>query len=726
MKQIVQNYKTRKLEIQDVPAPVVKPGGVLVRNVNSLISVGTEKLMIGLAKKSLLAKAKARPDLVKRVIDKARQEGLFEAYRQAMARLETPVSLGYSSSGEVIEAGEEAGEFRAGDRVACAGQGFASHAEIIYVPKNLCVKIPKEVSFEEAAFVNIGAIALHGVRTGEPALGEKAVVIGLGLLGQIAVQILRASGLEVLGIDIDEKKTKLAKNLGANEVAVAGKEDILKKAKSFTKGVGADIVYIFASTNSNEPVEWAGEISRERGRVIIIGEITINIPRKIYYEKELKVIISRSSGPGIYDPLYEKKGIDYPISYVRWTIKRNLEEFLRLVEKKRVNLQPLITHKFKFKEALRAYEMILGKTEEKNYIGVLQEYEKGRREKSRIINLKKTEDTYIKEGKGEKKINLGLIGAGLHSKGEILPTLGHFPEINFLGVADIDGLNARAIGEKFSFKYCTTDYKRVIKDKRINTLIIATPHNLHAKMLIEALKEKKNIFIEKPLAIKEKEIQDIVKAYNKNPSKVMVGFNRRFSSFSSLAKELFSWYKGPYIINCRVNTGYIPKEHWVHDLKVGGGNIIGEVCHFVDLIQFFTDSYPKEVYAKTISGEVREHIPDDNLAINLKMESGSLASIIYTALGNKSFPRERIEIFGGGAVAVIDNFRSLDYVDNKKRKKRSLNIDKGYQNEFSVFFEAIKEGRKLPVPFRDYLSVTFTTFKIVESIRTNSSQIIEI
>jgi len=714
MKQVVLNYKTRKLELLDVPSPVVKPGGVLVKNINSLISVGTEKLVINLAKKSLLEKAKSRPDLVKKVINKLKQEGLSETYRQTMTRLEESVPLGYSSAGEIIEVGQGIEEFQVGDRVACAGHKFASHAEIIFVPKNLFVKIPKNVSFEEAAFVNLGAIALHGVRMGRPTLGEKAVIIGLGLLGQIAVQILKASGCQVFGTDISEKKTNLAKQLGADEVAVTGQEDIVKRVKSFTNGVGADIVYIFASTYSNQPIELAGEIAREKGRVVIVGEISIKIPRKIYYEKELDVVVSRSSGPGIYDPFYEKKGIDYPISYVRWTLRRNLEEFLRLIGDGKIKLAPFITHRFKIEDALRAYEMLLSGKEE--CIGVLLEYEKEKKETPKI-------EFEAKKKIEKEKINLGFIGVGLHSKGVLLPILKKIKDINLLGVADIQGIEAQQVAKKFGFQYCTTDYKKILEDKNINTVMIATPHNLHAKMLIESLVAEKDIFLEKPLALNVEELKEIIKYYKQKPSRVMTGFNRRFSPFSLSIRKWFDWYDGPFIINCQVNFGFVPKDHWVHDPNIGGGLVIGEVCHFVDLIQFLTNSLPSEVYAQTISGNIGEHIPGDNVIINLRMENGSVASIIYTASGTKSYPREMIEIFGGGAVGVINNFRSASYFqDGKSEEKKTFNIDKGHQNELIIFFDSIQKGKETPVKFKDYLFTTLTTFKIMESIQTSSPQ----
>jgi predicted dehydrogenase/threonine dehydrogenase-like Zn-dependent dehydrogenase len=627
--------------------------------------------------------------------------------------------LGYSSAGRVIEVGPGVDELALKDRVACIGFESASHAEVVFTPKNLCVKIPGNVSFEEASFSALGAIALHGIRTGRPQIGERAVVIGLGLLGQIAIQILKASGLKVMGADIDKQKVKLANDLGADQVVTIGIDDAARKARSFTNGIGADIVYIFASTYSNQPIELAGEIARDRGRVVVVGEITVNVPRKIYYEKELKLFISRSFGPGIYDPQYEKKGTDYPISYVRWTEKRNAEEFLMLVSEKLVKLESLITHRFKIQDALTAYDMILGKTAEQ-CIGVILEY--GQEEKisnavgDRVVNLRRAEFPKIS---GQELINIGLIGAGLHSKGVILPTLKRIKGINLLGVADVQGLKARDSGARYGFEYTTSDYQKILDDKNINTVIIATPHNLHASMLVDAIKAKKNIFIEKPLALNVAELKEIAKNYQKLPARVMVGFNRRFSPFCIKAKEFLEFYDGPRVISCRVNTGYIPKDHWVHDPAVGGGNIIGEACHFIDLIQFFSGSLPNQVYAQAISGNVNENVANDNIAAVIKMQNGSTASLVYTALGTRSYPREKIEIFGGEAAASIDNFRSLICVkDGAKISKNSFGIDKGYYGEFTAFFEAIRQGQELPQKFSDYLYTSLTAFMMAESCKS--------
>jgi len=717
VKQLIQNYKTGELKLVDVPVPIVRPGGVLVRNVNSLVSVGTEKLMIDLAKKSLLGKAKARPDLVKQVINKVKTDGLREAYKASMSRLDNPVPLGYSCAGKVIEVGNEVNEFRVGDRVACFGSGYASHAEVVFVPKNLCVKIPENVDYENAAFVGLGGIALHSVRTAEAMLGNNVVIIGLGLLGLIAVQLVKASGGNVLGVDIDEEKVSLALKLGVDEGVVLGEENVVSKVEKFSKGYGADAVIILASTNSNQPIELAAEIARERAKIVVPGMVKLDLPRKVFYEKELQFVISRSTGPGIYDYIYEEKGVDYPISYVRWTEKRNMQEFLELVGKGIVRLSDLITHRFSVEQAEKAYQMIIGKSSER-YIGVLLSYDEGK-SLSDTVNLKK--DVLVETGKvAEKtKINIGMIGAGLFAKTTLLPLFKKYPFVNLCGIATASGSSGRHAGDKFGFDYCTSKYENLLDDEKIDCIVISTRHNLHAKLVIDSLKKGKDVFVEKPLALTCNELKEIIKIWKKNKGRLMVGFNRRFSPFSVKVKEWFGEECGPMVINCRVNAGFVPKDSWVQDLVEGGGRIIGEVCHFIDLIQYFTGSLPVKVFAETISGDRGKYLNEDNLVINIKMKDGSVASITYVANGDKSFPRERIEIFSGGAVCVIDDFKSMTFIRNgKKRKMKKFGIDRGYYNEFEVFFSAVKDDKPIPVDFEEYVFTTLATFGIMESIRT--------
>ena len=710
MKQIIQNYKTGKIKLAEVPVPAIKSGGVLVRNVVSLISAGTERLMIDLAKKSLLGKAIARPDLLKQVINKAKSEGIKEAHRQAVSRLDTPVPLGYSCAGEVMEAGEGVDDFKIGDKVACFGSGYASHAEVVFVPKNLCVKIPEGVSYEDGAFAGVGAIALHAVRTADPQLEKNIAVIGLGLLGLISVQLLKSSGCNVFGIDVDEEKTSLALELGADDVAITS-DDVITKVKSFSGGNGADAVIIFASTKSNKPVELAAEIAQEGAKIVVPGMVDLKLPRKAFYEKELKLIVSRAAGPGAYDPVFEERGVDYPISYVRWTEKRNMEAFLNLMAKGRINLDKLITHRFKIEEAEKAYEMLTRKSSEK-YIGVLFCYD---REKSLTakIDIRKQQ---VNQRKKKREINIGLIGAGLFAKGTILPILRKIPYVNLRGIATTTGSSARHVGDKYGFEYCSSDYEEILNDQDIDCVIIATRHNLHAKMVIEALEKGKDVFVEKPLALSIEELKNVVDSWKNQQGRLMVGFNRRFSPFSVKAKEWLGSINEPLVIHCRVNAGFIPNSSWVHDPNQGGGRVIGEVCHFIDLIQYFTDSTPSEVYATNLASNVYK--ASDNVTINLKMSNGSIGSITYVGNSDKAFPRERIEIFGGGAACVIENFKKLEFVQSGNRKRLSrFNVDRGHKDEFKTFFNTLLKGRSAPVDLSEYIYTTLTTFAVEESLR---------
>ena len=712
MKQVIQNYKTGELGLAEVPRPAIKAGGVLVRNVNSLVSVGTEKLMIDLAKKSLLGKALARPDLVKQVINKIKTEGLMEARRQAMGRLDSPVPLGYSCAGEVIEVGAGVDQFAVGDRLACSGYGFASHAEVVLVPQNLCAKIPEGVDYESAAFCTLGAIALHGVRSAQLTLGENVVVIGLGLLGQIACQIVKASGCTVFGVDVDREKVSLAIELGADQGAVSEEEDVEQRVRSSSGGYGADAVLVFASTSSSQPVELAAEISRDRGRVVIPGMVKLDLPRKIFYEKELTLVVPRSSGPGTYDPIYETKGIDYPLSYVRWTQRRNIEEFLDLVASGKVELGRIITHRFKTEDAEKAYQLIMEGKEK--YIGVLLCYEVDSKALVRKVWLKR-EEAKRRTAKGQ--IGVGLIGAGLFASTTMLPTIKQLPFVRLRGVATATGVTGQHVGDKFGFEYCTSDYHDLLNDEAIDCVMIATRHNLHAKLAVDALTRGKDVFVEKPLALSVPELKQVMEAWKESKRRLMVGFNRRFAPSTVKAKQWLGKGSEPIIINCRVNAGFIPKDSWVQDPEEGGGRIIGEACHFVDLIQYLSDAMPTKVYTQAISGEMGIYSSQDNVIISIGLEDGSVASITYVASGDKAYPKEKVEIFGNGSVCIIDNFKSVTFVKGgRTRKFKKSNVDRGYQAEFSALFTALRDGKPIPVDFTEYVFTTLATFCAVESI----------
>jgi predicted dehydrogenase/threonine dehydrogenase-like Zn-dependent dehydrogenase len=712
MKQIIQNYKSGELQLVEVPDPIIRQGGVILETKVSLVSVGTEKLMINLAQKGYLGKALARPDLVKQVINKIKVDGLVDAYKSVMGRLDTPVTLGYSSAGVAKEVGAGVSGIRIGDRLACFGDGFATHSELSYVPMNMLVKIPENVSLEEASFVGLGAIALNAIRVAKLTFGEKVAVVGLGLLGQLTVQMLKAFGCQVIGIDISESKIKMALEFGADRSALIGKEDVKEAVADFTGGVGVDAVIIMAGSQDNKPIELAAEIARDKGRVVACGMVSLDVPRQEFFKKELSLIVSRATGPGKFDPLYENKGIDYPLPFVRWTTQRNMGCFLDLINTGKVRLSALITHKFEIERALQAYDMILKGSEP--YLGVLIKYQ-GSAEVARKVRLKSSE-AKAPVNTEKKELGVGLIGAGLHANTNMLPVLKKTKGYELIGIADADGFKGKHTGKKYGFDYCTADYHELLADPDIDVIMIATRHNLHARMIIDALNADKQVFVEKPLAMNNEELNEIAEVYGRAGRQLMVGFNRRFAPLTTLAKSIIGSHSD-MVINCRVNAGYVPAESWVHDAQEGGGRVIGEVCHFVDLIQYLSGS----IVAR-LTAEGTDKNGQDNLVITLKMANGSVATILYASQGDRLLPRERIEVFSGKAVCVIDNFKSLfSAKDGKVERKKSFNLDRGYAGEFNAFLAAIKTG-KPPVNFADYFNTTAATFAISEAIKSGRTQ----
>jgi len=721
MKQVVQSYKTGELSVIDVPPPALKPGCVLVQNFASLVSAGTEKHMLEMAKKSLVGKALARPDLVRQLIAKARAEGILEAYRQAMNRLDTPVPLGYSCAGIVIDVGPGVEGFSKGDRVACAGSGYASHAEIVCVPQNFCVKIPEGVDFESAAFVALGGIALEAIRLAEVSLGARVVVIGLGLLGQLTIQLLKAAGCHVFGVDLAPAKVQMALRYGAEGGAVIGQADVEGAVREFAPH-GADAVIIMAATPSNQPLELAAQVARERARIVAAGLVGLNVPREPFFDKELELVISRAWGPGVFDPLYIEKGIDYPLAYARWTAKRNLEEFLAQIAKGTVEVKHLITHRFPIERATQAYDLILEGKEP--YIGVLLTYP-GAVEvvkeppKERKVELKSPLERPLKQKKDT--VGVGVIGAGLFATTTLLPILKRQKGVRLKGIATTTGHSGRHAGKKFGFEYCTTDYRELLSDPEVDLVIVLTRHGSHAHFVVEALQAGKHVYVEKPLAVNEDQMRTIIETYREAQKKggriLFVGFNRRFSPFTRWLKERFSRVEEPLAVHCTANAGPVPPDHWVHDPEQGGGRIIGEVCHFVDLIQHLTDSVPIRVYAETLDSEAYK--PSDNVVITLKMANGSIGSITYVAGGDKAFPRERVEIFGGGAVGLIDNFRKAVFVRRgRRRHKRSwLSIDRGHRAEIESLLSSLRATKEAPVDLTEYIYTTLATFAIEESLK---------
>lgn len=710
MKQVLLDLQSGSIQVENVPVPAVTRG-VVVENAYSLISAGTEASLINLAGQSLVGKAKARPDDVRKVIQKVGTDGLLPAYQQAMSRLERPEPLGYSSAGTVVTTGSD--EFEVGDRVACAGAGYAVHAEYVAVPKNLCVRIPDGVGFKEAAFTTVGAIAMHGVRNANVTVGENVAVIGLGLIGLLTVQILKAAGCRVIGIDIDPEKLALARDLGAD---VASNYDGLFERMRALSPFGADAVVITAATRSSAPIEAAGRLVRSQGRVVVVGNVGMDVPRDVFYEKEAEVVVSRSYGPGRYDRNYEERGIDYPI-YVRWTEKRNMEAFLELVRQKKIDLDRLITHTFPLDEAPGAYDLI--NTGKERFIGVLLQYSpNGSGASGTVVRLKEP-GAQARRAPAPAR-TLGCIGAGVHAQSALYPHLAGLP-VNLGGLATATGLSAQTVAKKYGFSYCTTDYKRILDDPDIDAVMIATRNDLHAAMAIDALRAGKDVFVEKPLATDIESLRRIVEARDESGRRVMVGFNRRHSPLAVKMKGFFANRATPAVLHYRVNAGQIPPEHWVHDDEQGGGMLISECCHFIDFMQYITGARPIQVVARAIepTGTLQKY---DNFQATLTFEDGSLGTVTYTTLGDRSYPKETVEVFAGNAVGRITDFRDLELRRDGKasRERRWLTQEKGFAEELLAFVKGEEPD------FAGSVATTIATFAAWESIDTGTAQEIDI
>jgi predicted dehydrogenase/threonine dehydrogenase-like Zn-dependent dehydrogenase len=713
MKALLQNFGNGELGVTEIPTPALRPGGILVQNAASLVSAGTEKKIIELAKMNPLKKAKARPDLVRKLLRRVGQEGIIGTTKTVMNLINMPIPLGYSCAGIVRAVGQGVTSINIGDAVACAGLGHANHAEMVFIPQNLAVRIPKSVSFDEASFVTVGAIAMQGVRQADVRIGENVVVLGLGLVGQLAAQICSASGCRVFGIDVDPSKVKLARELGMLDGASLD-QDVSFMLQKFTAGRGADAVVITAATKSSQPIELAAKLARDRARVVVVGDVKMNIPRRDYYEKELDIRLSRSYGPGRYDIAYEEKGQDYPLGYVRWTENRNMEAFLDLVFQKKVNAARLITHRFPIQSAHKAYDLLSGSKTEP-FIGILLDYDtKAVLNPTVCVQLKKS-------GLEKGAVGFGIIGAGQFAQGVLLPYLAKIRDVSIRSVATGSGISAQTVAKKYDCSNCTSDYKEILSNEHIHAVLIATQHHQHAQMVADALASGKHTFVEKPLAIKESQLDLIsetvaqLRAKQKEVPLLMVGYNRRFSPFAQKAKEAFDGEA--LVMNYRVNAGPVPKDHWTQDLELGGGRIVGEVCHFVDLMQFLTNSLVAEVFAWPL-GDAGEMPEPDSLNIQLKFESGSIGTIHYIANGDPSFPKERLEIFGGGRVSVIDNWRKFEICGRGMHVRESsmFTSKKGLAEELQRFVTGIREG-KAPISLESLIQTTKATFAIQASLR---------
>jgi len=707
VKQVTQNVRTGKLSVDEVPTPLLRPQGILVRNRASLVSAGTERMVMELAKKSLVGKARERPDLVRKVLDKLRRDGFLATLKTVREKLDREVPMGYSTCGDVTAVGAEARRFEIGQQVACAGAGYANHAEVNYIPRLLAVPVPPEVGPEAAAYATVGTIALQGIRNAELRFGETAVVVGLGLIGQLTVQILKAAGCRVVGLDPAEPRVEMALANGAELAIPSGDERLERDVLRFTRGRGADAILITAATDSNAPIEQAAALARDRARVVMVGVTGMNLPRKPYFEKELSFVVSRSYGPGRYDPQYEEHGHDYPAGYVRWTENRNLEAFLDLVAGGGVRPEVCTTHRFDISDAEKAYEMIL--TNREPHLGVLLTYPEPTAERAEKMSAKITLRTPAAKKPGGT-IGVSFFGAGGFARSVHLPNVAKLAGVELRGVVDAEGIAARSAGTKFGFDYCTSAEQEVLEDDRTDLVVISTPHSQHAAAICRALAAGKAVFVEKPLAINLEQVQQVREAVAAHPHGLLVGFNRRFSPLAVELKEFIAG-GGPLSVCYRCNAGAVPEDHWIGDPSEGG-RIIGEACHFFDFFAFLTDATPRTVYAAAPSiGS-----PDD-AAITVAYDDGSVCQLLYSSQGPASFSKERIEVFAGGKVGVLDDFRTLLLQPSvgKRKRRKLMKADKGHQAELRAFVDAVRNGSQMPIDVESLFDTTLTSIAAVAS-----------
>lgn len=714
MKQLLQNMKTGEPQVTDVPVPQCQPGAALIHTAASLVSSGTERMVVEFAKQGLLGKVQSRPDLVRKMLNKAMREGLLTTLEAALNRLDQPMALGYSSAGTIIEVGEDLQGFKAGDRVACAGGGHAVHAEFASIPQNLMVAIPDGVDFDQAAFTTVGAVAMQGFRLAEAQVGSRVAVIGLGLLGLIATGIAAAAGCEVLGIDLDPQRVALAKSMGAG---MAVTRDAAEEAASvFSRGRGVDAVLICADADSNDPISLAGEIARDRAKVVAVGAIGLDIPRNAYYAKELDVVISRSYGPGRYDPNFEEKGQDYPIGHVRWTETRNMESFLDLLAQDKLDVSPLITHRIPIAEGKQAYELLTGK---EPYLGVLLTYgDETKPKDNRVVNR---QAPAVRIHPGEM-LALGVLGAGNYALATFLPAIKKVGGIAPIGIVSATGVSAQHAARQYGFGFSASDPEDLLGDPAINLLAILTRHNLHTPQVLQAFAAGKHVYCEKPLAIDKKQLTQISKALQKGDQPLlMLGFNRRFAPLAVKLKAFVDKREEPLYAHFRVNANMIPADHWINDPKVGGGRIIGEGCHFIDFLTFLVGEVPVEVTTEGLPDNGK--YSEDNVVMTFRFPDGSVGVVSYLANGDKAFPKEYVEVFTGGRVAALHDWRKLEMVAKGKRKvERSLlSQDKGHKDAWRAFLRAVQQGQEPPIPYDQLIGVTQASFAAVDSLRNGKT-----
>ncbi|TVR39099.1 MAG: oxidoreductase [Cryomorphaceae bacterium] len=700
MEQLVQQLKDGTMQLLEVPFPVLGPGMVMVRNHYSAISAGTEGKTVNDARLGYLAKARARQNEVKKVVKAARTYGLADTYKMVMNKLEAPSALGYSCAGEVIAIADDVRGFRVGDRVACAG-GSAVHAEVVAVPENLCAKVPESVSLDEASMTTIAAIALQGIRLSDTQLGGNAVVIGLGLIGKMTMILLRAAGVRPIGVDIDARQVESTRALGFDHVFVREQHGIENEIIDLCEGFGTDAVLITAGTSSLDPVNLAGRVARPKGKVVIVGNVPTGFDRKDFYRKELDLRMSASYGPGRYDRAYEEEGLDYPIGYVRWTENRNMQAVLAMLASGAVDFSPLISHRFDFRDARQAYDMIVSKSEE--FAGVILAYDTGKTLAQKVV---RKQNTPMKSG----VVVASFIGAGSFAQNFLLPNLAG---LHLRHIVTARPNNARNVADKYGFAGALSSVEELLADEHCNTVFVATRHDTHAQYVLAALRAGKNVFVEKPLCLHPDELEEIARVAAQSAGRLMVGFNRRFSPVTDgLKKELKP--SRPVSMHYQINAGALPADHWVHDPKTGGGRILGEACHFIDLAIFLSGSKVQSIQVTSLGTSPGV---EDTAAIVLKMVNGSVAVINYFSNGHPSLPKERLEVQQDGQFWQVEDFKKLRKNGLGKPLKTWAKAQKGYGEELQAFADSIRKGEPAPISLEELYHSMWVTFKVLEELK---------
>jgi len=695
MKQILQSLKTGLTELADVPCPSVKNGQLLIRSRNTLVSAGTERMLVEFGKAGWIDKARQQPDKVRMVLDKIKTDGLLPTIEAVLNKLDQPLPLGYCNVGEVLDLGAGVNGFEVGGRVVSNGK----HAEVASVPKNLCVKVPDGVSDEDASFTVLGAIALQGIRLAGPTLGESVVVTGLGLIGLMTVQLLRAHGCRVLGLDFDSEKLTMAKAFGAEVVDLSVGQDPIEIANLFSRGRGVDAVIITASTKSHEPVHQAAQMCRKRGRIVLVGVAGLELSRADFYEKELSFQVSCSYGPGRYDPSYEERGNDYPVGFVRWTEQRNFEAVLDMIADGRLNVKPLISHRFRLDEAELAYALVVGSEPS---LGIVLQYPLAIHQSNEVLRVATVSlDVPLNHSKGGRHLaSVGFIGSGNYATAVLIPAF-KATGAKLAIVASSNGVSGLHAGRKFGFEKTTTDTDNLFSDPNVDAVVVSTQHDSHARFVLKSLFANKSIFVEKPLCLTLDELSEIKQAKENSTAIVMVGFNRRFAPQVQKIKQLLESVTVPKFFVMTVNAGAIPADHWTQNIEIGGGRIIGEACHFIDLLRFLANAKIDSYYIMKM-----KDLTNDSVSINLKFEDGSIGVVHYFANGSKSFPKERLEIIAGGRILQLDNFRKLRGFGWPGFTKMNLwRQDKGQKNCVAAFTKAIKNGSDSPIPFSELIEI---------------------